>query len=574
MASIVIAMGLKLDFNWERMWDFLQSPYIMLGTPLMVILGYWIAGMYAKVWRYVGTHELMVLTVSTALSYVPLQVAVMPAGGSVFPRSGPVLCFIVTLAICGGVRFLLRLFSEALGKDANAIRIFVIGANDVGESLIRELKRAHASHTVVGILDDDLKKRGLRIRGVRVLGGIEELPELSKKYGIEEAILCNATALQARAITEMKGLHIRIRRLPTINEIVEGAVKVDTLPPLSIEDLLERPPVRMDMTEVGALLQNKVVLITGAGGSIGSEIARQVWRFGPKRLVLLGRGENSLHEIRQEIPQAKVVICDVTRADVVQRAVAQFRPAVVFHAAAHKHVRYMEDHPCEAIRNNVLGTLNMVLACRQIGVERFVLLSTDKAVNPTSVMGATKRLAEAVVLQHGGRGFVAVRFGNVLGSRGSVVPIFRRQIAAGGPVTVSDPDATRYFMTIPEAVRLVLEASTLGQQGEVYILDMGQPIKIDDLAKNLIRLSGYEPNKDIPIVYTGLSAGEKSYEELVNDGEETAATSVPKISKVVHRQGDLLSEQRLADLRNACDSGDDAQARQLLKEYLPNSNLN
>jgi FlaA1/EpsC-like NDP-sugar epimerase len=570
LASLVIALGLRLDFNWDSMLRFMQEPWIMLGVPALTVSCYYASGLYQKVWRYVGTHELVALLVATVFSFIPLQVAVLWTEGSVFPRSGAVLSCLVCLAICGGIRLSLRLFSEVLGRNANAERVLVIGANDLGESLIRELARANAAYQVVGLIDDNPGKQGMRIRGIKVLGKTADLHRLVPAYGIQEVIVCSTVASEVRAIMDScSGLGVKLRRMPSVSEMVGDKLRVSALPPLSIEDLLERPAVQVDLSKVADLLKGKNVLITGAGGSIGSEIARQVQRFSPKQIVLLGRGENSLHEVRLEIPSAKVVICDVTREHQLEAAFAEFRPQVVFHAAAHKHVRYMEDNPCEAVRNNVFGTLSVIKACQKFGVQRFVLLSTDKAVNPSSIMGTTKRLAEMLVLQQGGPGFVAVRFGNVLGSRGSVVPAFRKQIEMGGPVTVSDPDVTRYFMTIPEAVRLVLQASTLGQQGEIYILDMGQPIKIDDLAKNLIRLSGYEPNKEIQIIYTGLVPGEKPYEELVNTGEETAKTSVAKISKVVGKPSVDFTPETLEELRAICERGDQAACRKLLQTLVP-----
>lgn len=570
LASLVIALGLRLDFNWDAMLRFMQEPWIMFGVPALTVCCYYASGLYQKVWRYVGTHELVALLVATVLSFIPLQVAVLWTEGSIFPRSGALLGCLVCLAICGGIRLSLRLFSEVLGRNANAERVLVIGANDLGESLIRELARANAAYQVVGLIDDNPTKQGMRIRGIKVLGKTADLHKLVPAYGIQEVIVCSTVASEVRAIMDScSGLGVKLRRMPSVNEMVGDKLRVSALPPLSIEDLLERPAVQVDLSKVAELLKGKNVLITGAGGSIGSEIARQVLRFSPKQIVVLGRGENSLHDVRLEIPSAKVVICDVTREHQLETAFAEYRPQVVFHAAAHKHVRYMEDNPCEAVRNNVFGTLSVIKACQKFGVQRFVLLSTDKAVNPSSIMGTTKRLAEMLVLQHGGPGYVAVRFGNVLGSRGSVVPAFRKQIEMGGPVTVSDPDVTRYFMTIPEAVRLVLQASTLGQQGEIYILDMGQPIKIDDLAKNLIRLSGYEPNKEIQIVYTGLVPGEKPYEELVNTGEETAKTSVEKISKVVGKPSLDFTSETLEELREICERGDQAACRKLLQTLVP-----
>jgi FlaA1/EpsC-like NDP-sugar epimerase len=351
--------------------------------------------------------------------------------------------------------------------------------------------------------------------------------------------------------------------------MVAGRVELNRLRQLSIEDLLEREPVRVDPELVRPLLAGKRVLITGAGGSIGSEIARQVTRYGPEQLMLVGRGENSIYEIGLELPQAQLRICDVCRERILESLFEEFRPHFVFHAAAHKHVPLMEAAAAEAVYTNVFGTLAVLRASQKFAVERFVLLSTDKAVNPGNVMGATKRMAEKLVAQMAHSGFAAVRFGNVLGSRGSVVPTMQKQIAGGGPVTVTDPNMTRYFMTIPEAVTLVLQASSLAQGGEIYLLDMGKPVKILDLAHNLIRLCGYEPEKEISIQITGCRPGEKLTEQLVGLGESTQPTALPKIQKVVSQvPGSDWPGARLDELRQHCLDGHHAQCRELLMVLL------
>ena len=572
LAAIVIALGLRLDFDWENMLRYMEGhrqPVFLLGIAAMTVLSFYLFGLYEKVWRYAGTHELVGVVKATLVSLLPFQILVMLYQGHLFPRTGLAMTLLVTVNICGGMRLLLRLASETLGKPMTSTRVIIVGANDAGESIVRELSRSR-KYLTVGIVDDRPDRAGLRIRGVPVQGTLKDLPGLIDSHLVTEVVLAEPTPAEVRRVMDLvQGREVQLRVVPALHEMVAGRVELNRLRQLSIEDLLEREPIRADPELVRPLLAGKRVLITGAGGSIGSEIARQVSSFKPEQLLLVGRGENSIYEIGLELPDAKLRICDVCRERILERIFEEFRPHFVFHAAAHKHVPLMESAAAEAVYTNVFGTLSVLNACQKHGVERFVLLSTDKAVNPGNVMGATKRMAEKLVAQMAHPGFAAVRFGNVLGSRGSVVPTMQKQITQGGPVTVTDPDMTRYFMTIPEAVTLVLQASSLAQGGEIYLLDMGKPVKILDLAHNLIRLCGYEPEKEIAIQITGCRPGEKLTEELVGRGESTQPTSLSKVQKVmspVPPPG--WPGPKLDELRKLCLNGEHKKCKELLMELL------
>ena len=568
--ALFLALGWRMDFVWHDMQRFIQ-PGLFLGFPAVAIMCFWGFGLYEKVWRYAGTDELTGVVLASLLCTLPFQLVAMLGSGAFFPRTTLVLAWVLTISICGGVRLLLRVASERLGQPITDVRALIVGANDAGESVLRELSRAKKRRHVMGFVEDDPSKRGLRIRGVAVRGAIADLPALIDAYLISEIILAQLGPTQAREVMEVcRGKEVTIRTVPVLSDVVEGRFSVNQLRELSIEDLLEREVVKLDTERIQKLLKGKRVLITGAGGSIGSEIARQVSCCDPASLILLGRGENSLYEIGLELPTGIQVVCDVCRTEALRQVFTEHKPQIVFHAAAHKHVPMMEHNPAEAVYNNVFGTYSVMELAHEMGVERFVLLSTDKAVNPTSVMGATKRLAELLVAKHQWPGFAAVRFGNVLGSRGSVVPTFRRQIAVGGPVTITDPEMTRFFMTIPEAVALVLQAASIAQRGEIYILDMGHPVKIIDLARNLIRLSGYEPDTDIKIQVVGPRPGEKTFEELVNKGEETQPSESPKVNRVTSPPpGADWPGEKLGLLRDASHARDGQACKRLMAELVP-----
>jgi FlaA1/EpsC-like NDP-sugar epimerase len=434
----------------------------------------------------------------------------------------------------------------------------------------------------VAFVDDDVSKHGHRIHDIPVLGPISSIASVLEIHAISEVVVAmpSVTGDVVRGVVRAAlDAGITARTVPALQDILTGNVSVTQFREIQIEDLLRRTPIQTDLEAVGALVSNRVVMVTGAGGSIGSELCRQVARLSPSRLVLLGHGENSIFEITEELghsqPDAPIeaVIADVRDRDRIQQVFDRIRPDVVFHAAAHKHVPLMEANVIEAITNNIVGTLNVVRSAASVGTQNFVLISSDKAVQPTSVMGATKRVAEQVVqleAERSGLAFVAVRFGNVLGSRGSVVPTFLRQIRAGGPVKVTHPEMTRYFMTIPEAVQLVLQAGALGMGGEVFVLDMGEPVRIVDLARDLIRLSGLREDVDVKIQFTGPRPGEKLFEEVFLSEEEVSHTQHPKVLRVRHAEVRPGTEERVAQIaRVAQQHGSDTQIRALLTELVP-----
>ncbi len=449
-----------------------------------------------------------------------------------------------TIMLLSGARMVVRLYHEeyfsAGGKAVK--RFLIVGAGDAGEALLREMTRIRADeYHVVGFIDDDPLKQDMRIHGVSVLGTVDELPRICADEKIDEIGIAmpSATHKQLRRVVQVcQGAKIRFRTVPSITDIASGKLRVSQIRDVDINDLLGREVVQLDLAQIEQFLKNKVVLVTGAGGSIGSEMCRQVCHFEPKLLLLVEQAENPLFFIERELRRnfsgvsLEAVVCDITDRPRLEAIFAQHRPDVVIHAAAHKHVPLMETNAGEAVKNNVMGTMAVADAADAQGAEHFVMISTDKAVNPTSVMGSTKRVAEMYIQdlnQTSKTHFVTVRFGNVLGSNGSVVPIFKNQIAAGGPVTVTHPEMRRYFMTIPEASQLVLQAATMGQGGEIFVLDMGEPVKIVDLARELITLSGFRPGEDIEIAFTGMRPGEKLFEELSIAGEDMLPTRHPKI---------------------------------------------
>ncbi len=539
----------------------------MLFAPLVKLPLFSLLGIYSRYWRYASVDELMLLAGAAAIGGLAQGAlflggkALLPDLLPAVPRSIPLIDILLTGIVIATPRFAVRVWGQrsqrilkAHGTPGEPEHVLIAGAGEAGVLVLRELQaNPQAGLIPVGFIDDDPQKHGVLIHRVRVLGGREKIPQLVIERHVEQVIIAMPSAA-GRAIREIvticEAAGVRARIIPGMYELLSGRVSLKHIRDVQIEDLLRREPVHTDIAGVGDLIRGKRVLVTGAGGSIGAELCRQIIRFAPAELVLLGHGENSIFHIYHELqaissrgkrPSAKSppdtctlhpVIADIRDADRLATVFAAHRPEIVFHAAAHKHVPLMETNVEDAVTNNVLGTRTLVEASITAGVQCFVLISTDKAVNPTSVMGATKRVAEMIVQDAAartGRAYVAVRFGNVLGSRGSVVPLFQQQIANGGPVTVTHPEMRRYFMTIPEAVQLVLQAAALGQGGEVFVLDMGEPVRIVDLAEDLIRLSGLEPGRDIEIRFTGVRPGEKLYEELFDPTEAHQRTRHEKI---------------------------------------------
>lgn len=563
----LLAMFLRLD-DLAAIQGYRSGLIVATITFSLVKLTVFIVGgFYKRYWKYASIDELIEIAALTAtavvIEIVLLSIMEYIHGATLesylVPRSLPLLDGILTFILIGGIRFSIR---AAEGKNQQRKnfykrdRVLIVGAGDAGVSILKEMRRnPKLGFFPVAFADDNLKKVGLNIQGLLVVGNRYQIPEIISAQNIRQVVIAMPTA-SGKVIREIvdicQAIGVKVSTLPATNEILNQSNQVNTLREVNIEDLLRREPIQTDSLGVSQLLRNKVVLITGAGGSIGSELCRQIFRCRPAKMIFLGHGENSVFNIQQELQQVLQIlkqeegsdkylteivpyIADLRIETRLEDAFRVYQPEVIFHAAAHKHVPLMELNPPEAITNNVLGTKNLLDLAIKYDIDNFVMVSTDKAVNPTNVMGASKRTAEMLVLKAAmtsGKSYAVVRFGNVLGSRGSVVPTFKRQIAKGGPVTITHPEICRYFMTIPEAVQLVLQASVLSSQnsrGQIFMLNMGQPVKIVDLARDLIRLSGYEVGKDIEIVFTGLRPGEKLYEELLVEGEEYEPTAHEKV---------------------------------------------
>ena len=543
-------------------------------------------GLFRGLWRYTGAHDLLAIVAATSVGSA-LATGVLLASGGPFSRSVLAIEWVLSLTLVAGLRFSIRVLrSRELVHWVHRPtqrRILIIGGGNAGAMLAREMKAGpSAGWEPVGILDDDPRKRGAVIHGVKVLGSVDRLPEIAACRRVTEAVIAIPSAGGAamrRIVGLCKSAGVRFKTIPGLEQIIDGRVKVSQLRDVAIEDLLGRDPVVLDEEVIVETLANRSILVTGAGGSIGSEMCRQLCRIGPERLVLVERAENALFHVHRELqakfPEVLVYPCiaDVTDAARMDEVFRRHRPQAVFHAAAHKHVPMMEFNPGEAVKNNVHGTRTLADLADRHGVDRFVMISTDKAVNPTSVMGATKRVAEIYVQalsQRSGTRFVTVRFGNVLGAEGSVIPLFKEQISRGGPVTVTHPEMKRYFMTIPEASQLVMQAGAMGQGGEIFILDMGEPVKIVDLARDLITLSGFRVGEDIEIVFTGMRPGEKLYEELSIEGEDVSRTAHPKIGIWQKRAEDWTALiQQINSLLADSDGLSREQMRRRIKDVVP-----
>jgi FlaA1/EpsC-like NDP-sugar epimerase len=551
------------------------------------LMAFYAAGLYHGLWRYASTVTLFQILKAVTLSALSLVVISLFSYELLFPRSLILLVWLWELVLMGGVRFAWRLSRErVLGPTPlRAGRALVVGAGHAGVHVITEMRRGPAGHEVLhplGFIDDDPRLPGHMIEGVKVLGTIADLPRVIQEQRAEIVIVSDPD-LPAKVVREIARFcveaHVRVKTLPGLSDLQHGRTALSQMRDVSIEDLLGRQPVHLHMTEVAEFLHSQRVLVTGAGGSIGAELARQVAGFDPACLVLLDHAENGLYYVQNELaaqyPQLPMhaVVADIRDAQAVEQGFTRFRPTVVFHAAAHKHVPLLEANPREAVLNNVVGTRNLLDAAERHWVGKFVLISTDKAVNPTSVMGATKRVCEMLMQSRSQRShtrFAAVRFGNVLGSEGSVVPLFERQIQRGGPITVTHPEARRYFMTIPEAVRLVLQAGSMGRGGEVFLLDMGEQVRIADLARQLIRMAGLREGEDIEIVYTGLRPGEKLFEELHSDQERMRITRHERIlvwDLDAPPENELL--ESVDELETAARAGDAETVRLQLRRIVP-----
>ncbi len=565
--------------------------YILLSICTFIPL-FRLFRIYNMSWQFVSIFDVYRLFSAVTFGSVILAALVFvgrdhPAFHA-FPRSVLVSNYVLCLIGLAGLRAAKRAYMHVVRRTypGNRRRVLVVGAGSAGEQIVRDILHDPQSERYpVAFVDDAKKKRGLAIHGIKVLGTRENIPELVSSLGVNEVLIAipSASSGDIRRIVEIaRNAGVTdIRVVPSLNKILSGQVKLGDIRKVQVEDILGREPVSIRMSQIEAFLRGKTVLITGAGGSIGSELARQIPRFLPKRLILLDIDETELFYVdnelreRQENCDIVSVVANIQDRAKMWRTFEEHRPDIVFHAAAYKHVPVVEEHPDEAVKNNVYGTRVLAEMSIESGVDRFIFISTDKAVNPTSVMGATKRVAEMMVralsARNGRTRFTAVRFGNVLESRGSVIPIFKRQISRGGPVTVTHPEMKRYFMTVSEAVLLVLQAGAMGQGGEVFVLNMGEAMKIADLARELIRLSGFEPDKDIPIVYTGIRPGEKLFEELLSAEEGTTATQHERIfrAKIANGLEDEELFRMIAELEESGQQGDHAGIIRLLMALVP-----
>ncbi|RUL55182.1 polysaccharide biosynthesis protein [Lysinibacillus antri] len=541
LSAIFISHGLLNPLHFNDSLIVISSGILLITHHIMAHFCH----LYNRIWSVASVKELLVIGYSITICIIFTSAMQWFIKGDIYFRV-MVITWLLHIVLIGGSRFTLRLIHDyqfRIKPQHELKKLLIVGAGEAGAMLIRNIKRYQSNeYLVVGVVDDNPKKKNLTLMDVKVCGTTKDIPRIVEEMKVDEIILAipSLSKLDLRKIYERcLNTNTVIKTMPRIEDMIMGKVSVNDVQEVKIEQLLGREEVKLDMEAISNKLVDKVILVTGAGGSIGSEICRQLVNFKPKQLILLGHGENSIYTIHMELLEKHSnkrihfvpIIADIQDRDRIFEIIDQYKPNVIYHAAAHKHVPLMEVNPREAVKNNIFGTKNVAEAAHHYGVSNFVMVSSDKAVNPTNVMGSTKRIAEMIIQNlalHSNTNFAAVRFGNVLGSRGSVVPRFKAQIEAGGPVTVTHPEMTRYFMTIPEASRLVIQAGALAKGGEVFVLDMGEPIKIVDLAKNLISLSGFT-EEEIGIEFSGIRPGEKMYEELLNEEELQEQHIYPKI---------------------------------------------
>jgi FlaA1/EpsC-like NDP-sugar epimerase len=584
--SWFLAFELRFDHGLPVYYDTLLRRTILLVVAIKLAV-FLLFGFHRRWWRYVSVHDMWSAARGVVVASLVADVTVYlvsPVHNVRLPRSIAVMDLLITMALIAGARLLARTVIERPrgGMIARGREVVVVGAGDAGRTVVAEMQRSRMlRYTPIGFVDDDPTKKNIRILGVRVLGTTADLTRIVRDYSPDEVLIAIPSAsgeVRARVVEAAQAANVPVKTLPGIYELITGDVQLAQIRPVQVEDVLGREQVEVDMREIGAFLVGHTVLVTGAGGSIGAELCRQIARVGPTRLILVDNAETALFEIERELVSERDFtaaipkLVDVKNRKALRREVFEkYKPTIVFHAAAYKHVPLMETHPLESVRNNVVATRIVAELAAEFEVERFVLISTDKAVNPKTVMGQSKALCEWIIESLGHRRdiptrFVAVRFGNVLNSSGSVIPTFRKQIEKGGPVTVTSPEMTRYFMTIPEAVSLVVQAGAIGGRGQIFVLDMGEPVKILDLASNMIRLSGKEPRlpsdrepgpDDIAIKFVGARPGEKLHEELWGERESVGATDHPKIMRLSREPVDSAwLAQQLVELEALADDGD------------------
>lgn len=596
LLSVIISYSLRLEYPLDFVRYYLQGAiYLTVVSVVLKPLVFFYFGLYRRLWIYASISELKLIAMSVTAASVLVTVIMnlvfwMGWFGPGFSRSVLAIDWIISLLLIGGSRLMYRVLAETRrpnGGDKQK-KVLVIGAGDAGAIMAREmLRNTQINLKPIGFLDDDPDKKGHALLGLQVFGPIQELPQILENNSVDEVIIAipSAPGKVVRAVADVcRPLGVPFRTMPGIYELLGGRVNVNRLREVEITDLLRREPVRIHEDWIGKVLKGKRVLVTGAGGSIGRELCRQIARWEPENLTLLGHGENSIFEAMLELKQDYAtlalipVIADIRDERRLNEVFSLQQPQVVFHTAAHKHVPLMQANISDAITNNVFGTQNVLQAAHTFGVERLVLISTDKAVRPANVYGASKRLAELLTLDAAkktGSSFSVVRFGNVLGSRGSVVPLFKKMIAAGGPIQITHPDMARFFMTIPEAVHLVLQAASMGDGGEAFLLNMGEQVRIVDLAEDLIRLSGLEPGRDIEIIFSGIRPGEKIREELWEKDKTYSKTEHPDIFRSAESNEEILFDLDGLMLRLAAmvKSKNDAQIIDLLDGTLPNCSI-
>lgn len=584
--SAFLALYIRFEFDFRQLYatTFLRDMLIYAGiNSACTILIFHILKLYNSLWEFASVSELVRITLGCFFSAVFYMVGMFMLHLTV-PRSFPAIYMLILCLLCGALRLSYRCVRRTRAglRSEGEKRTMLIGGGQAGAIALREFQTSPRSENkVVCIIDDSPNKVGSYLRGVKIVGGRSSIPAMAEKYDVDEIVLAIPSASRHEKLQILSYCHntsCTLRTLPGICQLANGEVRIEQIREVDIEDLLGRETVKIDLDEVAAYITGTTVLVTGGGGSIGSELCRQAAAQRPKRLIIFDIYENNAYDIQMELRRTHpeldlvVLIGSVRDRERVMQVFDRYRPDLVCHAAAHKHVPLMETSPFEAIKNNVFGTYNVAQAADRFGTQRFILISTDKAVNPTNVMGASKRLCEMIVQMINDRSateYVAVRFGNVLGSAGSVIPLFRKQIRSGGPVTVTDKRVIRYFMTIPEAVQLIFQAGAYARGGEIFVLDMGEPVRIDDLARNMIRLSGFEPDVDIPIVYTGLRPGEKLYEELLLSGEGMQKTKNDLIYIGHEIAFDPAAFEENLMLLRAIPESDEPALRAKLRELVP-----
>ncbi len=600
--SLILSLILRFGKGWGTYFYVYRESIVYLSGLFLLFAV--VFKLYKRIWRYLSIGDLFLIAEVVTGGIFVTVLCLNWVEGIAFPRTVVALTWFFSLALVGGSRLVWRLYCERKGAlNRGQERILIVGAGDAGEVISREIIRRPDLGKLVGFVDDDKEKIGKSIHGRKVFGSVKDINDVLEKEQINTVIIAIPTARGKqikRIVDNVKNKEVKIKILPGLYELVDGKVSVSRIREVRIEDLLGREPVDLNLEEISGYLEGKRVMVTGGGGSIGGELARQICRFGPKSLILLDHSENGLFHINLELErkwagvemEIELVVADIRDREKMDKIFKKYVPEVVFHAAAHKHVPMMEFHPDEAVMNNIIGTKNVAELAERYGAERVVMISTDKAINPTSVMGASKRVAEMVVKDLGSRKegeeesknktkFVAVRFGNVLESNGSVVPMFKQQIAEGGPVTVTDREVMRYFMTLPEASQLVIQAGVLGTGGEVLVLDMGEPVRVLGMAEELIRLSGLEVGEDIEIKIVGLRPGEKMFEEIMTEEERSRVLGDSGhekifIAKVEEVEGEKLEKdvkelERLA--KEMYSEGIVRKLQEMVPSYRPNRDM-